>query len=255
MMKKVGIVTTVLFFLGSILWAADFWEKADYTSWSQKDCEQMLTKSPWAFQYVHTNFYRTPATNIPNAGGTPTEGEGGAGFEPQSGARESRILFQFTLVTAKPIRMARARIGLIQSATTKDQAEQFVNQPVGNEILLQVQYASRPPGLSAIHDIQNYFRRATINNFQSTTFLTSSDSKEPIHISRYEAPTEKNPFSFFVFPRFDASGKPHFTGKEKSITLRSDLKIPVAQRGGTESYSVFVKMEPKKMVLQNEFHM
>ena len=150
MMKKVGIVTIALFFLGGILWAADFWEKADYTSWSQKDCEQMLTKSPWAFQYVHTNFYR-PTTNIPAAGGTATDGEGGAGFgQQQSGERESRILFQFTLVTAKPIRMARARMGLIQSATMKDQAEQFVNQPVGKEILIQVQYASRPPSLSSI---------------------------------------------------------------------------------------------------------
>ena len=62
-------------------------------------------------------------------------------------------------------------------------------------------------------------------------------------------------FSFFVFPRFDPSGKPYFSGKEKSITLRSDLKIPLAQRGGVESYSIFVKMEPRKMVLQNEFHM
>jgi hypothetical protein len=37
--------------------------------------------------------------------------------------------------------------------------------------------------------------------------------------------------------------------------LRSDLKIPVAQRGGVESYSIFVKMEPKKMFLQNEFYL
>jgi hypothetical protein len=41
---------------------------------------------------------------------------------------------------------------------------------------------------------------------------------------RYEPPTEKNAFGLFVFPRFDPSGKPYFTGNEKSITLRSDLK-------------------------------
>ena len=39
------------------------------------------------------------------------------------------------------------------------------------------------------------------------------------------------------------------------ITLRIDLKIPLAQRIGVESYSLFVKMEPKKMVFQNEFCM
>ena len=135
------------------------------------------------------------------------------------------------------------------------QAEQFINEPVGKEILLQVQYASRQPGLSAIHDIQSYFRRATINDFQANTSLTSSASKEPIHVLRYESPTEKNPFGLFVFPRFDTSGKPYFSGKEKSITLRSDLKIPIAQRGRAETYSIFVKMEPRKMILLDEFFM
>lgn len=253
-MRRLGITAIALFSLGGILWAADFWGKAEYTSWSQKDCEQMVTKSPWAFQYAHTNFYR-PATNISTGPSTTTEGEASAGFEPQSGERESRIIFQFVLLTAKPIRMARARMLLLQSPGMTAQAEQFVNQPVGNEILVQVQYSSRPPGISAIHDIQNYFRRATINDFQGNTFLTSSEQKEPIHILRYEPPTEKNPFGLFVFPRFDASGKPYFTGKEKSITLRSDLKIPIAQRGGRENYSIFVKMEPKKMVLRDEFYM
>jgi len=252
-MKRLSVPAVVLFLVGT-LWAADFWQKADYTSWSQRDCEQMLTKSPWAFQYVHTNFYR-PATNISAGPGTVTEGEASARLEPQSGERESRIIFQLVLVSAKPIRMARARLLLFQSPNMTAQAEQFVNQIVGKEIPIQVQYASRPPGLSAIHDIQNYFRRATINDFQTDTFLTSSDSKEPIHISRYEPPTEKSPFGFFVFPRFDPSGKPYFTGKEKSITLRSDLKIPLAQQGRAETYSIFVKMEPKKMVLQNEFCM
>jgi hypothetical protein len=254
MMKKVAIVTSALFFLGGILWAVDFWEKADYTTWSQKDCEQVLTKSPWAFQYVHTNFYR-PATNISTGPDTTTEGQASARLEPQSGERETRITFQFILVSAKPTRMARARLLLLQSPNMTAQAEQFVNQPASKEIPIQVQYASRPPGISAIHDIQSFFRRATINDFQANTTLTSSDSKEPIHISRYEPPTEKNAFGLFVFPRFDPSGKPYFTGKEKSITLRSDLKIPLAQRVGVENYSLFVKMEPKKMVFQNEFCM
>ena len=253
-MKRLGVTAIALFSLGGILWAADFWENAEYTSWAKKDCEQMLTKSPWAFQYTHTNFYR-PATNISAGPGTTTEGETNASLEPQSGERESHITFQFMLLSAKPIRMASAQLGLIQSPQLKAQAEQFVNQPVGNEILVQVQYTSRPPGISAIHDIQNYFRRATINDFQGNTFLTSSERKVPIHILRYEPPTEKNPFGLFVFPRFDPSGKPYFTGKEKSITLRSDLKIPIAQRGGRESYSIFVKMEPKKMVLRDEFYM
>ena len=144
-MKKAGIATIALFFVGGILWAADFWEKADYTSWSQKDCEQMLTKSPWAFQYVHTNFYR-PAANIPAAPGTATDGEGGArlGNKVEKGVSDS--LPVHTRHRQANSYGARANRIDAQSATTKDQAEQFVNQPAGNEILFQIQYASRPPG-------------------------------------------------------------------------------------------------------------
>jgi len=198
-MKKLGIAAVTLFFLGGVLWAADFWDKADYTSWSQKDCEQMLTKSPWAFQYVQTNFYR-PAANISAGPDTTTEGQASARLEPQSGERETRIIFQFILVSAKPTRMARARLLLLQSPNMTAQAEQFVNQPASKEIPIPIQYASSPPGISAIHDIQNYFRRATINDFQAHTTLTSSDSKEPIHISRYEPPPKRtrSAFSFFL---------------------------------------------------------
>ena len=251
-MRKLGIAAVGVLLLGGVVWALDFWQKADYTSWSQKECEQVLTKSPWAFQYVHTNYNR-PANNISAGPGSTTDGEASPRVEAQSGERETRIIFQFVLLSAKPTRMARARLMLLQSPDMTAQAEQFVNQPATKEIPIQVQYASRPPGISAIHDIQNFFRRATINDFQANTTLTSSEFKEPIHISRYEPPTDKNAFGLFVFPRFAASGKPYFTGKEKSITLRSDLKIPIAQRGGTENYNVFVKMEPKRMVLQNEF--
>jgi hypothetical protein len=33
---------------------SDFWEKKDYTKWSEKECRKMLTNSPWAKQYVLT---------------------------------------------------------------------------------------------------------------------------------------------------------------------------------------------------------
>src|SRR5262245_39178271 len=98
-MKKLGIAAVAVFFLGGAVWALDFWQKADYTSWSQKDCEQMLTKSPWAFQYVHTNFPR-PAANISAGPGTTGDGEASPRTEPQSGERETRLIFQFILISA-----------------------------------------------------------------------------------------------------------------------------------------------------------
>ena len=251
-MKRSGLALLLTLLMGGIHWTAEFWEKKDFTSWTRKECEQLLKQSPWSFQFTHTNFY-DPAKNISTSNSTLTQGQQNASLEPQTGERESYILFQFVLVTAKPVRMARAQLALLQTPNIKAQLDQFINQPVGKEIVFEVQYASRPPGSSAIHDIQNYFRRATLNDFQGNTILTSSERKEPIHISRYEPPTEKSPFGFFVFPRQDDAGVPLFTGKEKSISLRSDLKIPIAARGAKESYSIFIKMDARKMFFQNEF--
>ena len=40
----------ILCFLAVLpLLAADFWEKKAYTSWSEKECNKLLKKSPWAF--------------------------------------------------------------------------------------------------------------------------------------------------------------------------------------------------------------
>ena len=35
---------------GAALVAADFWEEKDFTTWSDKEVEKMLTDSPWAKQ-------------------------------------------------------------------------------------------------------------------------------------------------------------------------------------------------------------
>lgn len=252
MRRTLAGVTIALISLSVVYWADDFWRKKDYNSWTPKECEELLSRSPWTFRYTETNFY-SPATNISAGTETLTPGQQAASLEPQTGQRESRISFQFTLMSAKPIRMARGRLSLVQAPQMKEQVEQFINQPPGKEILFQLSYFSQPPGISALHDIHNYFRRATINDFQSSMTLTSSETKTPVHIIRYEPPDERKAYAILAFPRYQADGQPFFTGKEKSITLRSELNIPIAQRGTLQRFSVFVKLEPKKMFFQNEF--
>jgi len=64
----------------SFLWAADFWLDKDYTSWTQKECETLLTKSPWVFSnslFESNNF------------GSMTAGEGNE--------RERTVTFRFRI--------------------------------------------------------------------------------------------------------------------------------------------------------------
>ena len=52
MISRIGQVVAVLLFvpifLGTALAAADFWEDKDFTTWSQKEVEKMLSDSPWS---------------------------------------------------------------------------------------------------------------------------------------------------------------------------------------------------------------
>ena len=49
-MKKVlcFAIPVLLLVASSIAFGADFWEKKEYKKWSAKECQKMLTDSPWA---------------------------------------------------------------------------------------------------------------------------------------------------------------------------------------------------------------
>ncbi len=230
--------------------AAESWQKTHYTSWSQKECQELLTRSPWSFVFTDTSIYE-PATNISSGTGGLTQGQQRASQEPQTGEREVYLYFQFTLLTAKPIRMARGQMTLLKVPEAKAQVEQMINLPVGKEIVIQLSYTSQPPGISQIHDIHGFFLRASLAEFQGGTTLASSDKTVPI--SAYVQPNDKSPYPLLIFRRLDDNGQPYFTGKEKSILLRCECSIPIASKGTAVPFRMVVKMEPKKMFFENGF--
>jgi len=67
-MKRVLIVFLLLSLAGATLWAADFWQKAKFTEWSDKDVQKMVKDSPWA-----------RAVEIRLGGGMGGGGRGGRG--------------------------------------------------------------------------------------------------------------------------------------------------------------------------------
>ena len=230
--------------------AAEFWQKKHYTTWSQKECQELLTKSPWSLVFTDTTIYE-PATNIPSGASGSTPGQQRASLEPQTGEREIYLYFQFTLLTAKPIRMARGQMTLLKVPDAKAQVEKMVNAPVAKEIVVQLSYSSQPPAISQIHDIQAFFLRASQAEFKGGTTLASSDKTVPI--SGYVQPNDKTPYPLLIFARLDDSGQPYFTGKEKSLLLRCECSIPIASKGTSVPFRMVVKMEPKKMFFEDEF--
>jgi hypothetical protein len=132
----------------------------------------------------------------------------------------------------------------------KEQARQIINSKPTDQIIIQFEYRSEPPGSSAVHDIHSYFLHATLADFRTNTYL-ASDKVDLLPVKDYLSPNDKRPKPAFVFPRFNEKGEPYFTGQENSITMRSVFEPEVA--GKKQKYDVFIKMNPKEMWFQKEF--
>jgi len=231
------------------LFAAKFWDEKDFTTWSDKECLEVLTKSPWAFS---NSFGEVPPIGDQTAG--ISSRAGGTG-QPTWGQAESTQVFEFRFMTAKPIRMAMARLQMLQrpdAPGVMDQVKKFVEAPPENNIALQISYRSVPTGSSAVHDIHSYFISASLADFRTTTYL-SSEKSGLISVAQYLGPAPNRSNPMFVFPRLNEKGEPIFTGEEKSITFRTLLTPTVSSE--KKKYDVFYKLNLKQMKFQNQFAM
>ena len=64
----------------AVLAAADFWEEKDYTSWSAKEVEEMLTDSPWSRE-----------VSVVARGRGPVVGAGGVGAQRMDNETRERV--------------------------------------------------------------------------------------------------------------------------------------------------------------------
>jgi hypothetical protein len=237
--------------------AAQFWESKDYSKWTEQECAQLLKKSPWVFPIGFGNV--GPALIASN---TLNQAEDGTKkmAKPQAdpslisgtsyGERESTQFFEFRVLTAKPVKAAIVQLQVLRNPALKEQARQIVNSKPTDQIIIQFEYRTEPPGSSAVHDIHSYFLHATLSDFRTNTYL-ASDKVDLLPVKDYLSPNDKRPKPAFVFPRFNEKGEPYFTGQESSITMRSVFEPEIA--GKKQKYDIFIKMNPKGMWFQKEF--
>ncbi len=215
----------------SFLWAADFWVSKDYTSWTQKECETLLTKSPWVFT---NSFFQVNNYGPLSSGGNQAE-------------PERTVTFWFRSLSAKPIRMAFGQLQLLKKpgdTAVADQMKQTIETPPdeNNRIVLQIDFSVKPAGGSTLRDIHSFLLNAHFPNFRDNTYLSSS-KKGNIPLLEYRAPSPKQSNAVFIFPRVDEKGEPYFDGSEKWISLRSEI--------GT--YKVYARNPVEKMKFQGTF--
>ncbi len=231
------------------VFAGQFWETKDFTKWSEQECMEVLKQSPWAFVNAFGNV--GPAVLADS-----TSGQTALPSDPSRitgttyGERESRQIFEFRILTASVVRAAIAQLQVLRNPALKEQAKRIVEAKPGDQVIIQFEYRSEPPGSSAVHDIHSYFLHATLADFRTETYL-SSDTVDLVPVKDYLAPNDKRPKPAFVFPRFNEKGEALFTGQEKNIFFRSLFQPEVARK--KQSYKIFAKMNPKDMWFQKQF--
>ncbi|NWG14749.1 MAG: hypothetical protein HXY20_14585 [Acidobacteria bacterium] len=249
--RKLKIAASLPVLIAVPLLAGKFWDDKEFTTWSDRECREMLTKSPWAY----SNSFGEGSGPLLTAESSIPDDRSGAQFPQRTDSfpGEMKVIFEFRLLTAKPIRMAMARMQLLQrpnDPSVLQQAMNFVNAPPGNQIAFQITYKTSPPGSSVVHDIHNYFLSATLAEFRTDTYLSSGGSTQ-IPIQEYLSPGPNRSSPAFLFPRFNPEGQPLFGPEDKSISLRTRLEPTVG--GKKKKYDVYIKLNPKQMKLQGQF--
>jgi len=247
------IFSAVVLSLVLSLFGAKFWEKKpDYTTWTEDECRDLLKDSPWSLAFTHVfnrNLGASMTPSASDAGDTSTARTG----ETLTGEREVVSFLHFRLLTAKPIKMAYGQLQLLQSPNNeevKKRVTEYVEAGKPDQIVFQVSYSTRPAGASILRDWDTFFRQASLPDFQNTTYLTGSPSGN-IRLAGYRRPDANNPNPTFSFPRLNEKGEPFFTGTEKGVSLRSEFTLQM--RGYREKVSLYVKLDPKKMVFNDQF--
>lgn len=128
-MNTVARTLGVWMLAGAALVAADFWDEKDFTTWSDKEVEKMLTDSPWAKEV------RVPISG-PRGGGNAVRGGGlglggGGGSRGRSGdfgAAPRRMSLTVSWRTALPIKQGFVRTETGPDARIEPQHQEFLEQ-------------------------------------------------------------------------------------------------------------------------------
>lgn len=249
----------LLAFATLYLYGADFWEKKPYTEWSAKQCQKLLEDSPWAVRYTDSDF----GVNVNRFG---TDGDLGTAREGtlmgqdaqeadilRGGERQIVNVFHFRFVTAQPIRMAIARMRLLQSPNdqkVRDEVESYVNAAPPEQILVELNVFGEPAGHFSMREIENFYKVVQLPSLKAQTYLASDGREAVAELIGYMPPGAQSASALFVFPRFREDGKPIFAGDEKRIMLHTEVDLSLV--GGDRKYTIQIPIKTKNMMFQGK---
>lgn len=215
-MKKL-IVAGAFLLASTFLFAGKFWDDLHFAEWPEKEALKLLENSPWAqmqtFSAATPGSFSADTSDINSPiGGTSSTRRG----EQRSGdftvSRQYYVRFQ----SAKPIRMALAKLNMARGGVSQDQVEEFVQvKPMNGEIVVMLRTA---PGQD-----RSELDSVTTDLLKNNTYLLFKKSKRKVYVERYIPPAEAGGTEgVFLFPR-TVDGKPVATLEEEEVRFICEL--------------------------------
>jgi hypothetical protein len=234
--KTVAARSVSLFLAATLLiglcavFAADFWEKKDYTQWSQQECKKILEDSPWSQPYL-------------------LQGFGGGGID---GAPQITYTIQFR--SAIPVRWAQVRNNQIASKYDKLSPEQkaqfdqsvkeFMSIDYENVVVLDISYEHNMPSQDLT--IARHWQTQTADLLKQSVYLYGSKGKK-VPLLDYKIGQGAQRKFQFIFPR-QFEGRAVATPEDKNIVL--EFTYPVVS--GVGDGRGRVEFNVKKMTINGQ---
>lgn len=193
-----------------------------WTDWSKKDAEKILDNSPWGQTQTETD--TTEMFFKPTADPRVT---GGAVNDPQrreEGATNQSINVKYVVrfFTARPIRMALARLALLQNPGNDQAAEglkRFAEYQPTDYIIVTVSFDSTDGRYKG--RLINIFSSGETSTLKNDTYLERKDGKR-LFLQEYVKPGKDGFGARFIFPRM-VDGQPFLMPDSGEVRFRSQL--------------------------------
>lgn len=237
-MKKILSIAVPVILLAVSLAAfgADFWEEKEYTKWSQKECQKMLTDSPWSKDLTLQQLGLQRSAKSSDDG------------------RQFYIKYQVQLFSSLPIRQAQVRQSMIAQGyddlddETKKQADQqaeaHLSQKYTDAVIVLVSYETNSQTQNM--ELTRHWQSQTAELLKNNVFLRNSRG-DRVDILQYRY-YEGEPLFHFVFPRQTADGEELAKPDDKNLML----EFTPPSIGGLGGGRGFLEFKPEKMVYKGE---
>lgn len=235
--RTLCLLISVLLFAGVTLYAKEVWETKPPDEWSQRDCQKLLTNSPWAKE-------------LSLVGADYGQGGGAA----SSDAQAPYITYTIRLTSAEPVRQAVVRQMKILNKYDSLPAEQkqefdrstqaFLAGPPSDYVVATVSFETNHRDF--LRDLLRHWQSQTTDLLQNSVYLSGSKG-EKVRLAQFVPVQGANQEFQFVFPR-SVDGKEVLQPDDKALHLEFDYP----QVGRLGNGKGFIEFKTNKMKINNE---